>query len=470
MAIRELRNTKAKLAARERAGFQPDELKLIGSITDRLVKSWPFRFAVLAFVGAVVFAVTGSIVVEDKTHNFLEDIDNHRTEVEARVKAFDMDAKDQVTAVMADVNDLRTRSAAIKGDIVNQVVAELSQKFDGRESALSAKLGDAERVQIDLSGKLNAQKNAIDTLTNDVTQWQAKLAKLPDPEAAVGRITTIEAQATSALEKINGSVTSAAAASGAAEGLRKSVDQSASRIQDQDRAAVGFASRATALDTTLTGLASKVDQLKTDAATALPILANVTKTGDMEQEAARHRDAAIGAEHAIEAAKGKAEADASSIQETRRRAETDAGQIEQRLLNPEKTPVVVPANDPVILAIDSRLGKLEQPAPTARIAADDPIVLDILARLKELENPPPKPVAFQPVDLPVLRGNDCRRVQQSLHDVAAPGLLVDGICGSGTNAAARDWQVRFSRRLDGSGGANAIVQQLTAPSPDTTKP
>jgi hypothetical protein len=67
---------------------------------------------------------------------------------------------------------------------------------------------------------------------------------------------------------------------------------------------------------------------------------------------------------------------------------------------------------------------------------------------------------MQPVNLSYLTGTDCRRVQQTLKEVADYKGRVDGICDGLTNAAAQDWQMQQQQTIAPARSAEEIVARL----------
>jgi hypothetical protein len=76
----------------------------------------------------------------------------------------------------------------------------------------------------------------------------------------------------------------------------------------------------------------------------------------------------------------------------------------------------------------------------------------------------------QPVDLSYLTGTDCRRVQQTLKELAGYKGRIDGICDGATNAAAREWQMQERHTIAPGLSAEEIERTLRAPRGDSKSP
>jgi hypothetical protein len=66
----------------------------------------------------------------------------------------------------------------------------------------------------------------------------------------------------------------------------------------------------------------------------------------------------------------------------------------------------------------------------------------------------------QSVDLSYLTGGDCRRVQQTLQELAGYKGRIDGICDGATDAAAREWQIQHRQTIAPARSAEEIDRRL----------
>jgi hypothetical protein len=198
--LRELRRTKFELAKRDANGFKPDEMALVGSLSEKLAKTWPFQGAVAMLLLAVALAFGGTVIVGEKSWEVSKDIEDKRAAVETREKTFEGDAavelaklKTVLTALQGDTKDLELK-------IVREVTEKLNSEIAEKRGALLSTL-DNETAKIkDIQGQR--------------LELQQDLEALQDLGSKGMEIARLESAAKGNADKIQGYVTQAATASG----------------------------------------------------------------------------------------------------------------------------------------------------------------------------------------------------------------------------------------------------------------
>jgi hypothetical protein len=413
--LRELRYTRAELANRDLKGFRPDELKLITSLSDRLLKSWPFRLVFFALLLTFAFALTGEIKVENAQKNFHDDVDKSRERIDSETTKFTEEVGKETATVSGMIKDLTNASTNIQQDIINKVVALLTDKLGNTQGELQKKVEEAKATQETLSSNLVGLATQVSTLNRTASDRKSDLAKLDDLKGIADRIASSETRAENDAAKVDGFITTMSINAGLT-----------TMLADISKNAVLYAQD----DTGTRALGDNIGTIQHD----LPLLEQ--KLRDLEGSVNLLRPL-------VNDAKDLREHVDDAVQRAEK-AEMEAKEYTEKPL-PEPSPLPPLATDPVILAINARIKSIQQSVNAARTP-----------------------------DLSYLTGADCKRIQQGLINVGtlrpAPSVKgraqtnpVDGQCGPQTSLAMLAWQLRESRPISPAHTADEIIQTLNNP-------
>jgi hypothetical protein len=413
--LRELRYTRAELAKRDLKGFRPDELKLITSLSDRLLKSWPFRLVFFALLLTFAFALIGEIKVENAQKNFHDDVDKSRERIDSETTKFTEEVGKETATVSGMIKDLTNASTNIQQDIVNKVVALLTDKLGNTQGELQKKVEEAKAKQETLSSNLVGLTAQVSTLNQTASDRKTDLAKLDDLKGIADRITSSETRAANDAAKADGFITTMAINAGLTSMLADISKSDVLHTRD-DAGARALGDEVRTIQHDLPLLEQQFHDLEGSVNLLRPLLDNA-------KDLRKHVD------------------DAADRAET---AEKKAEKYAEKPL-PEPSPRPPLATDPVILAINARVKSIQLSIDATRTP-----------------------------DLSYLMGADCKRVQQGLVDIGTLRLTpaikgraqtspVDGQCGQQTNAAMLAWQLRENRPIFPAHSADEIVQALYNP-------